>query len=44
MKAQEQREWRRNAAGSGELFGSEALIIGYGAIGKAIGARLLPLA
>ena len=42
VKAQEQREWRRNAAGSGELFGSEALIIGYGAIGKAIGARLLP--
>jgi phosphoglycerate dehydrogenase-like enzyme len=42
VKAQEEREWRRSAAGSGELFGSDALIIGYGAIGRAIGARLLP--
>jgi phosphoglycerate dehydrogenase-like enzyme len=42
IQAQERREWIRDPAGTTDLFGSNALIIGYGAIGKAIGDRLTP--
>ena len=37
---QDLREWATRAPGSGELYGSTALIIGYGSIGREIGARL----
>lgn len=40
LKAQERRKWLTSAPGQTELAGSRALVIGYGAIGSAIGLRL----
>lgn len=40
VRAQDRAEWLRPGPGNGELFGSSALIVGYGAIGSAIGHRL----
>jgi phosphoglycerate dehydrogenase-like enzyme len=37
---QDRRQWVREVPGVGELFGSKALIVGYGAIGQEIGKRL----
>lgn len=38
--AQRRRDWLADAPGKSELFGSAALVIGYGAIGQLIGERL----
>jgi phosphoglycerate dehydrogenase-like enzyme len=38
--AQQRREWLAQAPGTQELFGSKALILGYGAIGKLVEERL----
>jgi phosphoglycerate dehydrogenase-like enzyme len=38
--AQERREWLTDSPGKVELFGSRALLLGYGAIGKLIEERL----
>src|SRR3546814_2843413 len=40
VRAQERREWLMDSPGKVELFGSKALLLGYGAIGKLIAARL----
>lgn len=40
IRAQERREWLQDSPGKVELFGSEALIIGYGAIGSLVEERL----
>jgi phosphoglycerate dehydrogenase-like enzyme len=40
VRAQERREWLIDSPGKVELFGSKALILGYGAIGKLIEERL----
>ncbi|APG63153.1 D-2-hydroxyacid dehydrogenase [Sphingorhabdus lutea] len=40
IRAQERREWLLDSPGKRELFGSKALLIGYGAIGKLIDERL----
>ncbi len=40
VRAQERREWLLDSPGKVELFGSKALILGYGAIGKLIEERL----
>lgn len=40
VRAHDRQEWLRDSPGSMELRGSRALILGYGAIGSAIGARL----
>lgn len=40
IHAQDRREWLRDAPGKVELEDSRALIIGYGAIGRAIGRML----
>ena len=40
VRAQERREWLRDSPGKRELFGSEVLILGYGAIGQEVEARL----
>ena len=40
VRAHDRREWLRDAPGKLELFGTSALVIGYGAIGKLVGARL----
>lgn len=37
------REWTTDAPGKVELFGSQALIVGYGTIGRLIGERLAGL-
>lgn len=34
VRAQERREWLKDSPGKRELFGSKALILGYGAIGQ----------
>jgi phosphoglycerate dehydrogenase-like enzyme len=39
--AQARHEWLRDSPGKVELFGSRALVIGFGAIGKLVAARLL---
>jgi len=43
VKAQERHEWLTTAPGRTELEGSRALVIGYGAIGTAVGLRLRAL-
>lgn len=40
VDAQGRREWLRDAPGKVELFGTRALIVGYGAIGRLVGERL----
>jgi phosphoglycerate dehydrogenase-like enzyme len=40
MRAAERREWLLDSPGKVELFGSKALLLGYGAIGKLIEERL----
>jgi len=40
VRAQERREWLQDSPGKVELFGSKALIIGYGAIGSLVEERL----
>ncbi len=40
VRAQERREWLKDSPGKRELFGSEVLILGYGAIGQEVETRL----
>ncbi len=40
VRAQDRREWLTDSPGKVELFGSKALLLGYGAIGKLIEQRL----
>ena len=40
VRAQERQEWLHDSPGKVELFGSKALLLGYGAIGKLIHERL----
>ncbi len=40
VHAQARHEWLRDAPGKVELFGSRALIVGYGAIGQLVAERL----
>ena len=40
VRAQDRREWLRDAPGKVELEDSKALVIGYGAIGRRIGSML----
>jgi phosphoglycerate dehydrogenase-like enzyme len=42
VRAQDRHEWLLDSPGKVELFGSKALLLGYGAIGKLIEERLLP--
>jgi phosphoglycerate dehydrogenase-like enzyme len=44
MRAQDRHEWLRDSPGKRELFGSKALILGYGAIGQEVEKRLAPFA
>ncbi len=40
IRAHDRREWPADAPGKVELAGTRALVIGYGAIGRLVGARL----
>lgn len=40
VRAQDRHEWLQDSPGKVELFGSKALLLGYGAIGKLIEERL----
>ena len=40
VRAQDRREWLMDSPGKVELFGSKALLLGYGAIGKLVEERL----
>ncbi len=40
VRAQDRREWLRDAPGKVELLDTAALVIGYGAIGRLVGERL----
>ena len=42
VRAQERHEWLLDSPGKVELFGSRALLLGYGAIGKLVEERLRP--
>ncbi len=42
VRAQDRHEWLMDSPGKVELFGSKALLLGYGAIGKLIEERLQP--
>ena len=42
VRAQDRHEWLHDSPGKVELFGSKALILGYGAIGKLVAERLTP--
>lgn len=42
VRAQEKHEWLLDSPGKVELYGSKALLLGYGAIGKLIEERLKP--
>lgn len=42
VRAQDRHEWLMDSPGKVELFGSKALLLGYGAIGKLIEERLTP--
>lgn len=42
VRAQERREWLIDSPGKRELFGSRALLLGYGAIGRLVEERLRP--
>lgn len=40
VRAQDRREWLKDSPGTRELFGSNALILGFGGIGREIATRL----
>lgn len=40
VRAQDRKDWLKDAPGKVELFETDALVIGYGAIGRLIGDRL----
>lgn len=40
IRAADRHEWLRDSPGKGEMDGTKALIVGYGAIGRAIGKRI----
>ena len=40
VRAQDRRDWLKDAPGKLELFGSRALLLGYGGIGKLVAERL----
>jgi phosphoglycerate dehydrogenase-like enzyme len=42
MRAQDRHEWLKDSPGKRELFGSKALILGYGGIGQEVERRLAP--
>jgi len=42
VRAQDRHEWLMDSPGKVELFGSKALLLGYGAIGKFVEERLTP--
>lgn len=42
VRAQERHDWLLDSPGKVELYGSKALLLGYGAIGKLIEERLTP--
>ena len=42
VRAQDRHEWLKDSPGKRELFGSRALILGYGAIGQEVERRLVP--
>jgi phosphoglycerate dehydrogenase-like enzyme len=42
VRAQDRNEWLLDSPGKVELFGSKALLLGYGAIGKLVEERLIP--
>ena len=42
VRAQDRHEWLLDSPGKVELFGSKALLLGYGAIGKLVEERLKP--
>jgi phosphoglycerate dehydrogenase-like enzyme len=42
VRAQDRHEWLMDSPGKVELFGSKALILGYGAIGRLVEERLKP--
>jgi phosphoglycerate dehydrogenase-like enzyme len=42
VRAQERHEWLMDSPGKVELYGSRALLLGYGAIGKLVEERLVP--
>ena len=42
MEAAQRKEWLQDSPGKVELYGSKALLLGYGAIGKLIEERLTP--
>lgn len=42
VRAQDRHEWLMDSPGKVELYGSKALLLGYGAIGKLIAERLKP--
>jgi phosphoglycerate dehydrogenase-like enzyme len=42
VRAQDRNEWLFDSPGKVELFGSKALLLGYGAIGKLVEERLIP--
>jgi phosphoglycerate dehydrogenase-like enzyme len=44
VRAQDRHEWLMDSTGKIELFGSKALLLGYGAIGQLIEERLRPFA
>ena len=41
VRAQDRQEWLHDSPGKVELFGSKALLLGYGAIGKLVEERLI---
>ena len=41
-RAQDRHEWLMDSPGKVELFGTKALLLGYGAIGKLVEERLVP--
>ena len=41
VHAQDRREWLKDSPGKRELFGSQVLIVGYGAIGQEVEKRLI---
>jgi phosphoglycerate dehydrogenase-like enzyme len=42
VRAQDRRDWLMDSPGKRELFGSRALLLGYGAIGRLVEERLKP--